>query len=71
MNYMSYFRYADEVSIGDEVLVQGNNGLTPTKVINVSKITLQGNHLFLTINLRKSNSFLSPISSSYFSYTIL
>ena len=38
------YRYADEVLIGDEVLVQQNYELTPVKVTNVSEITLQGNN---------------------------
>ena len=36
------FSYADKLSIDDEVLVQGNNELTPAKVINVSSISLRG-----------------------------
>ena len=38
------FRYADQVAIGDEVLVQENDGLTPSKVINVTSSTMQGNY---------------------------
>ena len=31
-----FFRYADQVSIGNEALVEGNDELTPAKVINVN-----------------------------------
>ena len=41
--------YADQLSIGDEVLVQGNNDLTPAKVINISDITMQGKYCNLLI----------------------
>ena len=36
------FRYADQLEIGDVLLVQGNNGLTPAKVINISNLIMQG-----------------------------
>ena len=37
------FRYADLVLVGDEVLVQGINGLAHAKVMNVSsQIIMQG-----------------------------
>ena len=36
-------RYADQLSIGDEVLVQENNELIPVKVNNVSSVAMQGN----------------------------
>ena len=44
MNYKLWFiRYADYVSVGDEVLaVQENEKLTPTKVINISNVNMQG-----------------------------
>ena len=38
------FRFADQLSIGDEVLVQRNYLLTPGKVINVSNIDMPGNY---------------------------
>ena len=38
-----FFRYAAEISIGNEVLVPGNNELIPVKVINVSTANVQGN----------------------------
>ena len=38
-----YLRYAEQVSIGDEILAQfKENELTPTKVMNVSNIKLPG-----------------------------
>ena len=39
-----FIRYADLVSIDEEVLVHGNGELTPAKVINVSTYKTQGNH---------------------------
>ena len=42
--FNSNFSYSDLVSVGDEVLVQGNNDILPTRVINVSNIMLQGDH---------------------------
>ena len=42
----NHFRYADDVSIGDEVLVQGEDDeLTPAKVIDLSSSTMQGDIL--------------------------
>ena len=39
-------RYADNLSIGDEVLVPTDDKLTSTKVIHVSTLVMQGeNHL--------------------------
>ena len=37
-------RYADQVSNGNEVLVQRNDYLIPTTVINVSTSKMQGRH---------------------------
>ena len=42
-------RYADEVSVGDEVLAQGIDEFTPEKVLNVSTFTWQGNNNFCLI----------------------
>ena len=36
------FRHADQVSIGDEVLVEENDDMMPAKVVNVSTLVLQG-----------------------------
>ena len=39
------FRYADQVSAGDELLFdEGNDCLAPVEVIGVSSIKMQGNH---------------------------
>ena len=42
---MYFFRNADQLTIGDELLVQGNNELVPTKVISVSNLIMQGNYV--------------------------
>ena len=39
-------RYADEVSVDYEVLVQTNGRLIPAKVINISNFKMQGNICF-------------------------
>ena len=39
-----FIRYADQLSIGDEVLVQRNEELTPVKVMYVSSLIKQGKH---------------------------
>ena len=36
------FRYAGNVCVGDEVLVDGNGKLIPTQVVNVSTLFMQG-----------------------------
>ena len=41
--YEIIFRYADQLTIGDEVLVQGSDKLTNAIVINVSSSLMQGN----------------------------
>ena len=38
-----FFSNADQVAIGEEVLVQENNELSPVKVINISSHVMQGN----------------------------
>ena len=35
-------RYANEVSIGDELLVKENSKLLPAKVVNVSSFMMEG-----------------------------
>ena len=37
-------RYADEVSIGNEVLVEAIGHLIPTKVIDISDFIMKGKH---------------------------
>ena len=43
-----YFRYADQVSIGDEVLVRRNDELIPGNVTNISSFMMQGNSYIKT-----------------------
>ena len=50
------FRYAEQVSNGDEVLVQGNYKLNPQKVVNVSDISLPGNNHNYIFHLKKIKS---------------
>ena len=38
-------RYATDVSVGDEVLVEKNDQLTPSKVINVASSMMQGKYI--------------------------
>ena len=42
-------RCADQVSIGDEVLTQGYDWLSPTMVINVIDQCVQGKHCYLIV----------------------
>ena len=43
MNENIHCRYVDQISFGDEVLVQGNDNLTPAKITNVSSLLMEGN----------------------------
>ena len=47
--YILSFRYADDISIGDDVLVQRNAALIPEKVIDISRFTMQGKFLHITL----------------------
>ena len=38
------FRFAGNIFVGDEVLVETNNKLTPVKVIDVSTLVMEGEH---------------------------
>ena len=70
-----YFRYADQVSVGDEVLIQGYDKLLPTKVINTSDLMLQGIYSYLKvlfssshtliISLFKNHNTISPVFPLY------
>ena len=40
-----YFRHADEISIGDEVLVYNKDQVKPEKVVSISNIKMQGKKL--------------------------
>ena len=45
-----FLRYAEQLSIGDEVLIQNNFELSPEKVVNVSDISRTGkNHSFFLV----------------------
>ena len=50
VSYYYSFRYADHVSVGDELLVETNIEFNPVKVIQVSSYVKQGN-LFLNYHL--------------------
>ena len=39
---MLSYRYANQVSVGDEVMVLRNDKVMPTKVMNVSSLIMQG-----------------------------
>ena len=39
------------MSVGDEVLVQGNDKLNPEKVIDVSKLMMPGEYKFYSIDI--------------------
>ena len=41
------FRYADKVSIGDDIVVKENKDVTPAKVASVWSQVMNGNHCFL------------------------
>ena len=43
-NNMLWYRYADQVSVGDEVMVLRNDKLMSAKVMNVSSFIMQGNY---------------------------
>ena len=63
---MHLFRYANEVSVSDEVLIKDNAKLMPAKVINVSSLILQGDLNFIlksyvVINLIISIKYLNKI----------
>ena len=51
-------RFADQVSISDELLVQENNELVPAKVINISSLIMKGEHWFYLFLKFLSNSLL-------------
>ena len=49
MKLISY-RYASEVSIGDELLVKENSKLLPAKVVNMSSFMMEGKCLSLDVH---------------------
>ena len=44
MKYYLFYRYAEQVSIGDEVLVLENANLTPATVVNITTFNMQGDN---------------------------
>ena len=44
---MSIVRYTEELSVGDEVMVEGKYELIPSNVINISSIFMQGKFCFV------------------------
>ena len=52
-------RYADEISISDQVLVHDNNNVVPAKVINISNSEMQSN----CQSQRYGIIWISPFSS--------
>ena len=46
------FRYADQVTNGDELLVQRNYDLAPAKVINVFNLIVKGRHSYPYFSLK-------------------
>ena len=43
---MSSLRYAGQASVGDEILVNKNDEMTPTEFVNISDFIMQGkNHV--------------------------
>ena len=43
-----FFRYAEKVSTGDDILVQGKFDFAPAKVIDVTSQVMQGDYNFIT-----------------------
>ena len=58
------FRYADQVSVGDEILVQENNELIPDKVIKKSNFVMEGKNLFKIVYKLLFNNIIHS-STSY------
>ena len=54
---MLSYRYADQVSVGDEVMVLRNDKFMPAKVMNVSNLIMQGNYSLSCIDV---NIFVNP-----------
>ena len=43
------FSFAEQVGIGDAILVASNAGLTPTNVLKISHLSLQGKYVVISI----------------------
>ena len=48
-NTIFLFSYADEVSVGDEVMALRNDNLIVAKVINISSLFMQGNKIISAV----------------------
>ena len=59
--YFKHFRYAEQISIGNEMLVHQNNELTPAKVMNVFDLTMQGIHHFMYLIIFSLLYFHLPV----------
>ena len=53
------FRYADQVSVGDQILAEGNDEMIPRKVLNVSYFMEQGKSKHQTIEFFSNRSTIS------------
>ena len=51
-----FFSYADQVSVGDEVLTKRNDKLTKVRVTQVQDVTLQGLYLCSDFEMSGKNS---------------
>ena len=69
-NGIYYYRYADQVSVGDEILVQNNNELIPDKVIEESKFVMEGKNLFKIVYKLLFNNITHSIISYYLKHEI-
>ena len=59
------FRYADQVSVGDEILVQEINELIPDKVIKKCTFVMEGKNLFKIVYKLLFNNIIH--SSTFYS----
>ena len=84
MKYYLFYRYAEQVSILDEVLVLENANLTPATVVNITTFNMQGDndskihlccflnyfiaHLKIFNNIGNMTLILKDISNIYHRY---
>ena len=64
------FRYADQVSVGDEILVQENYELIPDKVIKKSNFVMEGKSLLKIVYKLLFNSIIHSSKSYYLKHEI-
>ena len=57
-------RYADHVSVGNEVLVEENYELIPAEVINVSTLSMQGDCISIHYSFMNCFKFYQPIQQT-------